>query len=487
MTTGRKTKTILIVDDEENIHFAFQRVLGDSYALLKATSGEEGLEAIRTQPPDLVILDIKLPGISGLDALVAIRESHPLLPVIVMTAFSSTRHTIEAMKLGAYEYFIKPPEMPKMRQSIDQALADAEQRQATTRSGAFAVPSTERADETDNLIGSSPPMQEVYKLIGRVAETDVTVLITGESGTGKDLVARAIWRYGPRGSRPMMPINCAAIPENLLESELFGHEKGSFTGADRQRIGRFEECDGGTIFLDEIGDMPLSLQAKLLRVLQDGEITRVGSQRTIRVDVRIMAASNKNLQAAVERGQFREDLFYRLNVVSIQLPPLRERGNDVEELVRYFLLRFGKELGKTVDVVSDDVMRFMKSYPWPGNVRELENSLRRAVLLSRGGTITRADLQLESDAPVAAVQQTVTQSPEQMLISGLDSVLASPPTEGALAYIERLLLTRALERLKGNQKRAAELLGIARNTLRSKMDRYQIGKDVLISRRTDES
>ncbi|MDA1191993.1 MAG: sigma-54 dependent transcriptional regulator [Candidatus Poribacteria bacterium] len=475
-------KTILIVDDEENIHFAFQRVLGETYDLIKATSGEEGMRLIQTESPDLVILDIKLPGISGLDALVKIRENFPLLPVIVMTAFSTTRYTIEAMKLGAYEYFTKPPEMVKMRQSIEQALQDAEQRQETTRSGAFAVPSAERTEETDNLIGSSPEMQEVYKMIGRVAETDVTVMITGESGTGKDLVARAIWKYGPRKSKLMMPVNCAAIPENLLESELFGHEKGSFTGADRLRIGRFEECDGGTIFLDEIGDMPIALQAKLLRVLQDGEFNRVGGQRPIRVDVRIIAATNKKLLTAVERGQFREDLFYRLNVVTIHLPPLRERTGDVPELVNYFLSRFSKEAGKKIELVGDDVMTFLASYPWPGNVRELENTLRRALLLSRGGTITRSDLKLSGEIQTPVSEPMEEMDAETLLMRGFDDIFRNPPEEGVLTHVERLLLTRTLEHLQGNQKRAAELLGIARNTLRSKMERYNISKDVRITR-----
>jgi len=479
-------KKILVVDDEENIHFAFKRVLGSTYTLLKARSGEEGLRLVDEEMPDLVIMDIKLPGMSGLDVLVQLREKYPLLPVIVMTAYSTTRHTIEAMRRGAYEYFIKPPEMDKMRISIEQALRDAEQRQETTRSGAFAVPSVDGTEETDNLIGSTPAMQEVYKLIGRVAQTDVTVLITGESGTGKDLVARAIWKYGPRRSKIMMPINCAAIPENLLESELFGHERGSFTGAEKLRIGRFEECDGGTVFLDEIGDMPLSIQAKLLRVLQDGEITRVGSQRTIRVDIRIIAATNKNLQALVERGQFREDLFYRLNVVTIHLPPLRERREDIPELVRYFLARFSRELGKKVDVVSDDVMEFMMNYSWGGNVRELENTLRRAVLLSRGGTITRADLQIIPDVSTPAVVPKGTDDPHELLMRGFDAILTNPPSEGALAHVERLLLVRALERLKGNQKRAAELLGIARNTLRSKMDRYGIEKNIRIAQSDDD-
>lgn len=478
-------KTILIVDDEENIHFAFNRVLGGTYTLLKATSGEEGLRLVGEHNPDLVILDIKLPGIGGLDVLVQLREKYPLLPVIVMTAFSTTRHTIEAMRLGAYEYFIKPPEMDKMRRSIEQALRDAEQRQETTKSGAFTVPSSDGSEEPDSLIGSTPVMQEVYKMIGRVAETDVTVLITGESGTGKDLVARAIWKYGPRRTKIFMPINCAAIPENLLESELFGHERGAFTGAERLRIGRFEECDGGTIFLDEVGDMPLSLQAKLLRVLQDGEFTRVGSQRTIRVDVRIIAATNKNLQALVERGLFREDLFYRLNVVTIHLPPLRERIQDIPELVRYFLGRFSRELGKKVDVVSDDAMELLMSYSWGGNVRELENTLRRAVLLSRGGTITRADLQIPSETTSPPVSLANLDA-QELLMRGFDAILMNPPPEGALAHVERLLVMRALERHKGNQKRAAELLGIARNTLRSKMNRYNIEKDVRIAHADDE-
>ncbi len=480
-------KRILIVDDEENIHFAFQRVLGDAYDLVKATTGEDGIGLIDTHEPDLVILDIKLPGISGLDALVKIRETHSLLPVIVMTAFTTTRHTIEAMKLGAYEYFTKPPNMDKMRQSIEQAIRDAESRRATTDGGAAAVPATERVDDSDNLIGSSPAMQQVYKMIGRVAETDVTVLLTGDSGTGKDLVARAIWRYGPRKSKPMVPINCAAIPENLLESELFGHERGAFTGADRTRIGRFEESDTGTIFLDEIGDLPLALQAKLLRVLQDGEITRVGGHRPIQVDVRIIAASNKDLQREVERGNFREDLFYRLNVVTIHLPPLRHRATDIRELVRHFLTRFSREFGKSVVIIGDDVMAMLETYAWPGNVRELENSLRRALLLSRGGTITDADLQLggEVHQDEARVEPS---DPESLLMQGFDEIVRNPPADGALTHVERLLLTRALEHLDGNQKRAAEVLGIARNTLRSKMERYNITKGVRIMRNDgDES
>jgi nitrogen regulation protein NR(I) len=478
-------KTILIVDDEQNIHFAFKRVLGDQYRFEKAVTGEEGLSIIEDRLPDLVIMDISLPGMSGLDALVRVRDEHPLLPVIVMTAFSTTRHTIEAMKLGAYEYFTKPPEMDQMRESIEQALLDAEQRHETRDDEAYSVPASDGADEPVNMIGSSPAMQEVYKTIGRVAETDVTVLITGESGTGKDLVARAIWAYGPRASRHMAPINCAAIPENLLESELFGHERGSFTGADRARVGRFEECDGGTIFLDEIGDMPIALQAKLLRVLQDGEITRVGGSGTIRVDVRTIAVTNKDLQRAVARGQFREDLYYRLNVVAIDMPPLRNRKGDVPELVSYFLARFSRELGKTIDHLGEDVMAFLEAYRWPGNVRELENALRRAMLLSRGGTVTRADLQLSGET----AEEPPATSPADthaMLMQGFDTFLAAPPEGGVMTHVERLLLTRALEQFQGNQKRAAEVLGIARNTLRSKMERYQISKDVRIRRPDSE-
>jgi len=478
--------TLLVVDDEENIHFAFQRVLGDTYALLKATTGEEGLQLIDAQTPDLVILDIKLPGISGLDALVQIRERHPLVPVIVMTAFTTTRHTIEAMRLGAYEYFTKPPNMDEMRQRIEQALRDAENRRASTDGGSAAVPPAEdRVDDPDSLIGSSPAMEQVYKMIGRVAETDVTVLLTGESGTGKDLVARAIWRYGPRQARPMVPINCAAIPENLLESELFGHERGAFTGADRTRIGRFEESDHGTIFLDEIGDMPLALQAKLLRVLQDGEITRVGGPRPIRVDIRIIAASNRDLPTEVQRGNFREDLFYRLNVVTIHLPPLRVRAGDVKELVNFFLTKFSKEFGKSVVIIGDGVMDALEAYPWPGNVRDLENTLRRALLLSRGGTITLADLQLTGKGKSSGLATDASDS-KSGLMSGFDDILRDPPDEGALVHVERLLLTRTLERLGGNQKRAAEVLGIARNTLRSKMERYNITKGVKIVHSEDD-
>ena len=477
-------KTILIVDDEQNIHFAFNRVLGDEYNLEKATTAEDGLQIIEDRRPDLVIMDISLPGMSGLEALERIRDGHPLLPVIVMTAFTTTRHTIEAMKLGAYEYFTKPPEMDEMRESIQQALADAEQRQDTSGATSYSVPAPDGADEPVNMVGSSPAMQQVYKTIGRVAETDVTVLITGESGTGKDLVARAIWKYGPRGERLMAPINCAAIPENLLESELFGHERGSFTGADRARVGLFEECDGGTVFLDEIGDMPIALQAKLLRVLQDGEISRVGATGTIRVDVRTIAVTNKNLRKAVEEGQFREDLFYRLNVVTIDMPPLRDRKGDVPELVKYFLGRFSRELGKSVEIIGHEVMAFLEAYAWPGNVRELENALRRALLLSRGGTITRADLQLSG--PVTEPPAAVPMDTESMLMSGFDTFLDAPPPEGVMTHVERLLLTRALEHFQGNQKRAAEVLGIARNTLRSKMERYKISKDVRIKRADGE-
>ncbi|HWP34040.1 MAG TPA: sigma-54 dependent transcriptional regulator, partial [Thermodesulfobacteriota bacterium] len=382
---------ILIVDDEEPIHYAFRKILPEGAEVISALSGEEALARLAETQPDLAIMDVRMGGQSGLATLQEIRRRYPRLPVVIMTAYGTMQTAIEAMKLGAFEYLLKPFDIPRMQRVIAQALDSARQSRAAAPGAAAEAVEPVGADV---LIGVSPAMQEVYKQIGRVAEKDVTVLIRGESGTGKELVARAIYRHSRRADRPFVIVNCAAIPDSLLESELFGYERGAFTGATGRHAGRFEQADGGTLFLDEIGDLSLATQAKLLRVLQEGEVTRLGGGETRRVDVRVICATNRDLEAALRAGTFREDLYYRLNVITISLPPLRERREDIPLLVAHFLDRFGRELGRPVRGLEPAAMAAAQAYAWPGNVRELENTLKRAVLLAKGPLVTLEDLRL---------------------------------------------------------------------------------------------
>jgi len=424
----------------------------------------------------------------------------------MMTAYGTSQTAIEAMKRGAYDYVLKPFDIPQLKELLFEALAAAKAMKQIV-----AFPTKLNAEESgQTIVGNSPAMQQVYKLIGQVAPTSTTILITGESGTGKELVARAIFQNGSRATKPFIAINCAAIPENLLESELFGHEKGAFTGALAQRIGKFEQCDGGTIFLDEIGDMPMTTQTKILRVLQEGEISRVGNNATIKTDVRIIAATNKDLWQAVQRKEFREDLFYRLNVVRVQLPPLRERPTDIPLLVAYFLNKFRLKNPSGPSQIADEAMAAIQRSTWPGNVRELENCVQRAMVLASGNTITLANLPEEisrgartpeAPRPVfsAAVPAPAYDMPQAAALAASSAPsgdLSKTTLANAIETLfhfarsdkqfkllpaaERELIVRALAETSGNQVQAAKLLGVTRATLRKRVDKFGIQKRMAI-------
>jgi len=403
--------------------------------------------------------------------------------VILMSAFGTTQSVIESMKLGAFDYLRKESLPFNLKPVVDAALtAQAEMRSATAFKPQLTVEQYQ-----DSLVGQSQPMQQVFKMVGRVSHSDAPVMITGESGSGKELVARAIHHYGNRSTQPFIAINCAAIPENLLESELFGHEKGAFTGAATQRIGRFEQSNGGTLFLDEIGDMPLAVQGKILRVLQDGEFSRVGGNATIKADVRIIAATNKTLEQEVTKKQFREDLFYRLNVVRIHLPPLRQRREDIRLLAEYFLKKIATHKHLPQLTLSAEAVRVLEEYPWPGNVRELENTIQRACVLAASDVLLPKDIPLgmgrqsgsEEDGsepplvPLMAVKPTLEMAVETLLdaASGDSSLQLLP-------WLEREFTLFAMKRTKGNQVKAAKLLGVTRATLRKRIERYGITKEL---------
>ena len=458
-------KRILIVDDEPNVHYSFRRILPQDCEVISALDGEEAIRKVRNENPDLVIMDIRMPGMGGLHALTEIRETDPRLPVIIMTAYGSMQTAIEAMKSGAYEYVLKPFDIPEMQELVEKALTAGElmRRTVTYR------PGEEEGDGEDVIVGSSPGMQEVFKLIGQVAEQDVTVLLRGESGTGKELVARAIYHHSLRAGRPFIAVNCAAIPDAILESELFGYEKGAFTDATQQRIGRFEQADRGTAFLDEIGDMSLSTQAKILRVLQEGEFTRLGGRELIEVDVRLIAATNMDLERAISEHRFRRDLYYRLNVVTITLPPLRERKGDLPELVEYFVRKFGRTRDKAPPAMGVQAMSKLQEHHWPGNVRELENCIKRALVLDRDDLIGPEDIRLVPEGEEVVPED---RDVEGLFREAVHRMFDMGRQDEVLATVERMLIVRALEETKGNQIRAARLLGINRNTLRSRMVRH---------------
>src|SRR3954467_12425343 len=375
---------LLLIDDEADVQYSFRRIFDSPETeLTTAASGEEGLKIIPKLKPDLVIMDVRMGGITGLETLRRIRQIDSKLLVILMTAYGTTQTAIEAMKLGAYDYLLKPFDVPKLKEIIAGALKTARDMKQVVS----YQPLLEAEDYELGIGGRSEPMQKVFKLIGQLAGSDATALITGESGTGKELVARAIYHHGNRSQHAFLAVNCAAIPEQLLESELFGHERGAFTGATLQRIGKFEQCNRGTLFLDEIGDMTPATQTKILRVLQSGTFERVGGNQPIKVDVRVIAATNRPLEQAVAKRQFREDLFYRLNVVRIDVPPLRERRGDIRWLVNYFLKKFPQNQKQALKSISPHALAALEQYSWPGNVRELENVVQRATVITKGDVI----------------------------------------------------------------------------------------------------
>ncbi len=470
--------TILIVDDDRGIRYSLSKMFEEKgLKTITAKNAHEALELLdKGIIPDLALIDIVMPGMSGIDLLEAIRERQPKLVVIIVTAHGTTERAIKAMKLGAYDYILKPFDIPKMWETIHNAL----QVSKSLKTPVSYPPYKNQVLTGESIVGESPSMQEIYKTIGQVAGKDVNVLLTGESGTGKELVARAIYHHSKRNNYPFLSINCAAIPENLLESELFGHERGAFTGAEYKRIGKFEQAHRGTIFLDEIGDMSTHIQAKILRVLQEGEIQRLGSSETIKVDVRLIAATNKNIEQGVKEGWFREDLYYRLNVIIINLPPLRERKGDIPLLVKYFLSRFSKELHKEIAGIKAEAYDLLLNYPWPGNVRELENTIKRAIILCKGNEIIPDNLPAQircakkSDIQIRKDIEGNLESQLDQLFGMLMDIAEYNPGLDIMSILEKGLIRRAIHLTNGNKVQASSLLGINRNTLRNKMERYGI-------------
>jgi two-component system nitrogen regulation response regulator GlnG len=477
---------LLLIDDETDVQYSFQRIFDSpEIELTTASSGEEGLRLIPKLKPDLVLMDIRMGGITGLETLRRIRQIDSKLLVILMTAYGTTQTAIEAMKLGAYDYLLKPFDVPKLKEIVTNALKAARDMKQVVS----YQPLLETEDYEQGIVGRSESMQQVFKVIGQLAASDATALITGESGTGKELVARAIYHHSNRSTQPFLAVNCAAIPEQLLESELFGHERGAFTGATMQRIGKFEQCNRGTLFLDEIGDMTPATQTKILRVLQSGTFERVGGNQPIKVDVRIIAATNKPLEQAVAARQFREDLFYRLNVVRIHIPPLRERREDIRLLVNYFLKKFARDQERSPKSITSSVIKALEQYHWPGNVRELENIIRRALVMAKGDALLIGDLPSEitgqgpsgaTAVPLAAVSGEGAVSDVAVLARQLFQWARREPKLRIIPTVERELVIQALKETSGNQVHAAKLLGITRATLRKRVEKFGIQRELNI-------
>lgn len=467
---------ILVLDDEPAVLSAFESLLSEQgHEALTAREFSEAMEILAAQSPEVGVLDICLPGVDGLEAFRQIRAAYAKLPIIIMTGQGSMATAIEATKLGAFEYFLKPFDPQQMLDAISKALNSA---RLMVR--AVEVNPSHTQPSADALVGKSAAMQQVYKAIGRVAETEASVLICGDSGTGKELVARAIYQHSLRAHMPLTIVNCAAIPNELLESELFGHEKGAFTGAANRRIGKFEQANGGTLFLDEIGEVPLAVQSKLLRVLQERSFSRVGSNDIQKSDVRILAATNRDLEVAISAGTFREDLFHRLKVVTISLPPLHARADDIPLLVDYFLDRFAAQLRCERPILAPAALELLVQHAWPGNVRELEHCIHRVLIFTRGYPIQDADVRgaIDSNSGQRGISQP-SSSLNASLQSLVDSYLNMPATdhvhEFLLELVDRLLVSEALRRCDGNQTQAAKLLGLARPTLHAKIRRYGLG------------
>ena len=484
-----KPPTILVIDDDAEIRYSLARVLSSrKYQVIEAASGEAGIAMVKKGPlPDLVFLDVRMGGMGGIEALQHIRSANPKQLVVLMTAFGTAQTAIEAMKYGAFDYVMKPFAPAKVLALAENAL----KAHADLRAVGDYKPTITADDYREGIVGSSPVMQEVFKIIGQVTASDVTVMITGESGTGKELVARSIWKHSHRAAKPFIAVNCAAIPDNLIESELFGHEKGSFTGATAQRLGKFELCDGGTIFLDEIGDMALATQTKILRVLQVGEIQRVGGTETIKVDVRILAATNKDLEEMVKAKTFREDLYYRLNVVRIRMPALRERVEDVPQIVDFCLQNLVKQKKTRVSKVSPEAMTVLTQHKWPGNVRELENVVYRSAVIAQGDAILEKDLPVEIRGVVGSAASEVVAAPEASAAAPISAPTNdTPPAPAALtldgafdyifeqlktgddpilARVEHELIVRVLAAAGGDEAKAAKRLGLTKAALQKRL------------------
>ena len=481
-----ETRSVLIVDDDAQIRSLLADLLTESgYQTRDAKTAATAVTAIAKQRPDLVMMDVKLPDQDGLDLLKSIKREHPELDIIVMTAFGGSSSAIKAMEHGAYDYVTKPFEVDDLLATLRRVF---EHHDMASEVSALRLELGKSAADREKIVGSSKPMMEVYKLIGKVAPSDATVLISGESGTGKELVAEALHRASKRNPHPLVKVSCAALPETLLETELFGHEKGSFTGAMTMRRGRFEGADKGTIFLDEIGEMTLGTQTKLLRILQEREFERIGSNTPIKVDIRVITATNRDLAEEVEAGNFREDLYYRLNVIHIEMPPLRDRMEDIPQLVEHFLAKYRWKPDAIPTTISEEAVAQLMEHDWPGNVRELENAIERAVVLSRGQTIMPEHLPL-NETPVVAGGNRGRARKSSAKTDGADASEAVPAdavgsngsngTHGTfkaeVESLEKRLIAEALERNKGNRSKAAEELGIYRRLLYAKMREYGLG------------
>ena len=454
-------KRVLLIDDEARVRASLKMVLEPTYEVIQAADAQEGLELFRKEAPHLVLLDVILPGTDGLSVLQTLRAEDRAAPVIMLTGTKSVKTAVDAMKFGAADYLSKPFDLEELRIIVEQALKNQELQREVKQLRAQVV----RRYAFHNLIGKSPSMQDIYNKIEQVADSRTTVLITGESGTGKELVAKALHYNSGRRERPFIALNCAAIPETLIESELFGHEKGSFTDATARRVGQFELANNGTLFLDEIGDLSAMTQAKLLRILQEREFTRVGGVQSIKVDVRIVAATNKNLEELVRKGHFREDLYYRVNVIALYLPPLRERGEDVPLLANHFLAKRIEEDSRPPQEFSKDAVDLLSRYPWPGNVREMENIIEQAFIWSKGSdAITPEHLPniLKNDSRSSSLRD--------------DTLAGRLSLEKAVMEFEREIILDALKRTNYIQTHAANLLGISRRMLKYRMDTLGIGR-----------
>ena len=465
---------ILIVDDEKSVRYSFSKILKiGNYELFEAENYDAAMEVFHSAQPDLAIVDIEMPGKTGLELLKTFKKISPQTPVIIVTAFGSGDRVIRAMKYGAFEYIEKPFDVPNLIKLVEEALrtleSGIEEQPSLTKKK--AAPKQQALPE-EGIIGESSAIKDVYKLIGRVAASDASILITGESGTGKELVARAIHNYSDRVTKPFITINCAAIPETLLESELFGYEKGAFTGANKDKPGKFEEANGGTLFLDEIGDMGLLLQSKLLRVLQEGRVDRLGSNKTIDVNVRFIAATNKSLENLIVQKSFREDLYYRIRVISIALPPLRMRKNDIPLLVNHFLIKYAHEMRKENMAIHPDAMERLLNHAWPGNIRELENTIKRALVLSKGHVIMPGQIIEDSVSPVSADHFAFERLGNYLT----DDILEKDGEIFDLVSksLEKDLISWALAQTGMNQVKAARLLGISRVMLHERMERFNL-------------
>ena len=467
------TGAVWVVDDDQSIRWVLERALAQAGIARECFADAEAmLSRLEREQPDVVISDIRMPGIDGLELLSRIREHHPGMPVIITTAHSDLDSAVASYQRGAFEYLPKPFDIDEVVAVTERALAQATERRRSVVRSAVLTP-----EPTPEIIGEAPAMQEVFRAIGRLANSNITVLINGESGTGKELVARALHRHSPRAAEPFIALNMAAIPRDLMESELFGHEKGAFTGANSRREGRFEQANGGTLFLDEIGDMPAETQTRLLRVLADGEVYRVGGHTSLRTDVRIIAATHQNLEELVRRGDFREDLFHRLNVIRIHIPRLAERREDIPRLMRFFFDKAARELGGEPKVLLPDTERFLTGLAWPGNVRQLENTCRWLTVMASGREIHLSDLppELSQANPSMAGDggtswdDVLCQWARNELVSGRQHILRE-----AVPTFERSLIEVALAHTRGRKRDAAELLGWGRNTLTRKMKELQM-------------